>query len=189
MYRQTNVAFVIRGDAPTVGPEPIQPAPLLLWSTNTSLKYRLQQQYCAARHHVWCSPVFEAAALSKYAIGRNQPPSSDPCTIYRNLCEAVAKNDGGDAKIINQKTVLRGLASEWLAAGTITAEQRDEIVAIVSASSFSDWRPLIFVIPYALVRARVQLVPVAKRASIEPEYIIPDLGEHEFHIIELPYRS
>jgi len=55
---------------------------------------------------------------------------------------------------------------------------------MVSKSDFLDWKPLVYVIPYAAVAGRAQLVPRPKRASHEPEYILADLGDTEFQIIE-----
>lgn len=137
-------------------------------------------------HYVWCSPTFEAAALPRYAIGAGQAASSDPATIYRQLHHAVKTKDGGDAKIAGQKKVLKALALKWMKDKEISDNDRDEIVAMVAKSDISDWRPLIYVIPFVAVSARVQLVARNRRASLDPEYIIPDLAESEFHIIE-PY--
>jgi hypothetical protein len=158
--------------------------PLILWSTNTHMKYRIQNVFAGGSHFVWCSPVFEGAALPRYALGASQPASSDPATIYRQLYHAVKTNDGGDAKIASQKKVLRALALQWLEQGAITDDQRDEIVAMVKYSQMADWRPLLYVIPYGPVASRVRAVPRKSRASQEPEYIVEDLVETEFHIIE-----
>jgi hypothetical protein len=157
--------------------------PLFLWSTNTYLKYRIQEEF-RGLHYVWCSPTFEAAALPRYAVGAGQPASSDPATIYRQLHHAVKTNDNGDAKIISQKKVLKALAISWFRAGAITEAEKDEIVAMVKYATISDWRPLIFVIPYATMRARTRLVPRAQRVTHEPEYIVSDLTVDEFHIVE-----
>ena len=51
-------------------------APLLLYSTNTYLKFRIQRDY-RREHHVWCSPTFEAAKLGRYVRGAGTPLSSD----------------------------------------------------------------------------------------------------------------
>ncbi len=159
------------------------PPPLLLFSTNTYLKHRIQEQY-RGEHHVWCSPNFSATALGRYALGARMPPSSDPAKIYRDLKEAVENNDEHCEKIQSQRSTLLGLAVDWHAAGHITAAQRDDIVMIVTKATFPDWRPLLFVIPYAGVVGRVQEVPRDKRASMEPEYIVPDLKSSEFGIVE-----
>ncbi len=77
-----------------------------------------------------------------------------------------------------------GLAGAWREAGEIGEEDRDEIVAMVGSATILDWRPLIYVIPFEPVAARVKNVPRAKRASQEPEFIIEDLARSEFEIIE-----
>jgi len=156
---------------------------VVLYSTTTYLKYRTQETY-RGEHHVWCSPAFEAAKLSKYAIGANAPPSSDPVTIYRSLFRAVRDTDEHDDKIASQKKVVMALAVQWHADGHVTEAQRDEIIAVVTQARFNEWKPLVFVIPYVPVAGRVQLVPRGRRASSEPEYIIPDLKSGEFDIIE-----
>jgi hypothetical protein len=157
--------------------------PLILYSTNTYLKFRIQEDY-RKEHYVWCSPAFDATKLGKYAVGSSTPPSSDPASICRNLHRAVSQSDDHDAKIAEQRKTLLSLAVQWFTAGHITDADKDEITAIVSTARFPDWRPVVFIIPYATVAARVTEVPRAKRASIEPEYIIEDLKFHEFDLIE-----
>jgi hypothetical protein len=157
--------------------------PLLLYSAVTYLKFRIQELY-RGRHYVWCSPVFEAGTLAKYQLGAGTPPSSDPASICRRLHAAVTRGDDHDEKIESQKSSLLGLAVEWSKNGEIAEEDRDEITAIVTRASFKDWRPLLFVIPYEPIQTRVSLVPRQKRASLEPEYIIEDLVQGEFNIIE-----
>jgi hypothetical protein len=76
------------------------------------------------------------------------------------------------------------LAVAWEAAEKISPADRNEIIAIVERARPNDWRPLIFLIPYPPVAARVQVVPREKRASHEFEYIVPDLRRSEFEIIE-----
>jgi hypothetical protein len=158
--------------------------PILLWSTNTRLKFHIQQTFYGGVHFVWCSPTFSAATLGRYAIGSSQPPSSDPYSIYQQLHEACRRSDQMDAKIANQKKTLTALAVKNCDDGVLSEPDRDEIVATVEKSSFEDWRPLIYAIPFQLVKGRVELVPRENRASREPEYIIKDLRDGEFHIIE-----
>ena len=81
-------------------------APLLLYSTNTHLKYRIQERY-RSEHHVWCSPSFSAAKLNKYAMGSGTPPSADPASIYRDLYEAVRRTDEHNSKILDQKKIVK----------------------------------------------------------------------------------
>ena len=170
--------------APAAGAGAAPPPPLLLWSTNTHLKYRIQQTFFGGRHYVWCSPAFEGAALPRYAIGSGQPPSSDPASIYRTLHHVAKTADQGDAKVLSQKRTLKALAVKWAKDGLIDDGAKNEILAMVKLAQPLDWRPLIYVIPFAPVEARVGLVPRDRRASHEPEYIIPDLADGEFNLIE-----
>ena len=147
------------------------PRPLLLFSTNTYLKYRIQEDY-RQEHYVWCSPTVAYDSVGKYARGAGTPPSSDPASIYRELAEAVRRTDEHCAKILDQKTGLLARAVDWHAAGLITDATRDDITMTVEKAPFSLWRPLLYVIPFAVVAKRVQDVPRDKRASMEPEYII-----------------
>jgi hypothetical protein len=161
------------------------PPPLLLYSTNTYLKFRIQEDY-RGEHYVWCSPTFSAGVVGKYSLGSGTPPSSDPASIYRDLAEAVAKTDEHCAKINDQKLTIPALAVDWFNAGLISATARDDIAVTVSKAVFPHFRPLLFVIPYAgLAPSRVEEVPRHKRASMEPEYIIRDLKRCEFGIVEL----
>ena len=160
------------------------PPPILLWSASCELKYKISAQYYGYQY-AWCSPVFEAATLPKFAVGSAQPPSSDPVTIYRQLHAAVSCKDRHDKKIEGFKKSLRAIAIKSRNAGVITKEHAAEIATRVSRADFQDWKPLMYVIPYANVASRVQLVPIQLRASDEPEYIIPDLQSHEFQVIEL----
>jgi hypothetical protein len=157
--------------------------PLILYSTNTYLKYRIQEDY-RHEHHVWCSPAFEAAKLGRYMLGATTPPSSDPASIYRNLHRAVKESDDHDSKIADQKKTLVSLAVQWFNAGHISDTARDDITAIVANARFPDWKPVLLLIPYHSVALRVIEVERARRASTEPEYIIPDLRPDEFDIIE-----
>jgi hypothetical protein len=160
------------------------PPPLLLYSTNTYLKYRIQEDYLH-EHYVWCSERPSADSVGKYGLGSGTPPSSDPISIYRELAEAVRHADEHNPKIADQKAGLLARAVEWFAKGLITEAMRDDITMTVAKAPFSHWRPLLFVIPYAGVASRVLTVPRDKRASMEPEFIVPDLKAHEFGIVEL----
>jgi hypothetical protein len=117
-------------------------------------------------------------------LGADQAPTSDPHSIYLDLMTAVKKADGHNAKIAEQKKNLPALALRWLHAGEIEQSICDEIVSMVAMATFRDWRPLLFVIPYEPVRGRAKLVERSRRASVEHEYIVEDLQQTEFDIIE-----
>ena len=97
------------------------------------------------------------------------------------------QNDALNAEIVAWKKTYSGLAFEWHERGEISIIERDEIVSILTEASPVEWRPYIYVIPYADVKNKVTLVPRAKRASTEPEYVIENLNSNEFEIIE-PFR-
>lgn len=158
--------------------------PLVLYSTQTYLKFRIQQDFIG-KHRVWCSPVFDADKQSRYAVGANQPDTADPISIYRDLHRAVKKPDDHNTKIASQRSVLNGLAVNWHAGGHISESERDEIVAIVKNARITEWTPILLVIPFAPVSDRAVLVPRDDRASSEPEFIVKDLVADEFDIIEV----
>ena len=55
---------------------------------------------------------------------------------------------------------------------------------MVTTASFEYWRPLLYVIPIPTPAARLQLVPIDKRAGFGKEYIITDLKRAEFDLVE-----
>ena len=54
--------------------------PLVLYSTNRSLAYQLNQHYYGGKHWVWCNPFFDERAAA--AAGFAAPPSSTPADLY-----------------------------------------------------------------------------------------------------------
>jgi hypothetical protein len=157
---------------------------LLLYSTNTHLKYRINQLFFGGVHYVWCSETFDCRSLGRYDVGAMMPPSSDPLSIYLDLRDAIKRTDLHCAKIADQKSSLSALAAKCAGDGKISDDDRDEVLGMIERATAQDWRPLIYLIPLDPVKARLQLVPVARRASNEPEFIIPDLQRSEFEIIE-----
>jgi hypothetical protein len=159
--------------------------PLVLYSTQTYLKFRIQHDFIG-KHRVWCSPVFDAEKQNKYAVGANQPDTADPISIYRDLHRAtIIKPDDHNAKIASQKVVLNGLSVDWHSGGHISDAERDEIIALVQHSRNTEWKPILLVIPFITVKDRVIDVPRKDRASSEPEFIVKDLIADEFDIIEV----
>lgn len=157
----------------------------LLYSTNVLLKLLIQERFRGDIHYVWCSESFDSQSLPRYSHRSQVAPSSNPADIYRELKGAVQRKDQHCYKINEQKLSLKTLAVEWENAGEITSEDKEEIIYRVDNASFDDWRPLIYVIPRAMVEPRLKVVPANKRASFGPEFIIADLHRYEFDIIEL----
>lgn len=158
---------------------------LLLYSTNVFLKQIIQTQYRKDLHYVWCSEDFDSRVLPGYSPGAMTAPSSNPAEIYEELKREVERPDKHSAKIAAQKLSFLALSVTWHKAGEITKNEKDEIAYMVNTAPITHWRPLLYVIPRSLVVARLQTVPIAKRASFGMEYIIPDLKRSEFDLIEL----
>ena len=159
------------------------PEPLLLWSATNQVVHYVCTNFFP-HYYVWCSDVFEGRAISRYARGYGQPPSSDPARIYRSLYDAVRDSDEHNADVARQRDKLQKVALDLSANGHIDENAAQEVVAYLSAAHISDWKPMIYAIPYPPVKGRVLAVPRAHRASGKPEYVIPDLSSHEFNAIE-----
>jgi hypothetical protein len=157
----------------------------ILYSTNPYIKLMIQERYESDLHYVWCSEAFDSSKKAAYGLAAVQAPSSDPFTIYKQLQSDVKRSDKHSAKIAAQKLSFAKLAAEWSTSGKITSEEAEEIAYMTDSADFSWWRPLLYVIASDRVKDRIQTVPIAKRASLGMEYIIPDLKRDEFDIVEI----
>jgi hypothetical protein len=162
---------------------------LVLYSTNTFLKFHIQNKYRSEIHYVWCSECFDRNAEDPRGTASLLAPSSNPADIYRDLKRDVSGTDSHSAKITAQKITLSSLALEWAANGDITVEQKEDILYMVEKGPFNLWRPLLYVIPRAPVGPRLQRVPYRRCAGFGNEYIIPDLKRCEFGNRSAPIKS
>jgi hypothetical protein len=158
--------------------------PIVLYSANSWLGYKIADEYYRGQHYVWCTPYFDSSSIP--SIDYTVPPSSSPIEIYRSLREDVKRGDRHSAKIAaNKAGLLRGVEHKR-AAGDVTDEQASEIASIVDASEPRDFRPLIFVIPFHLVQDKLRKVPVSQRAHpLSVEFIIDGLTRDCFDVIDL----
>ncbi|MDR3669029.1 MAG: hypothetical protein P4L35_19540 [Ignavibacteriaceae bacterium] len=159
--------------------------PKLYYSTVPYLKFFIQKTYFNDRHYVWCSECFDNNLSAPHTLGLFVPPSSNPADIYKVLKEACRKRDTHDSKIIQQRASLIKIATEKHLNGEITDIQRDEAIFMTENCEFTLWKPVIYLIPNSLNPLRIQAVPIKKRASFGPEYIIADLVQDEFDLIEV----
>jgi hypothetical protein len=159
--------------------------PLILYSTNTWLAYKISERYYGELHYVWCAPVFDAE--SDFSGEVMLSTTSNPVTIYRNLRDETRTGDRHSAKVQENKVgILRG-ATRKRAAGLITESQERDIVAIVDRAETMDLRPLLYLIPFVSVSAMVVEVPVENRAHpLAQEYLIEQLPRHCFDVVEFP---
>lgn len=76
-----------------------------------------------------------------------------------------------------------------MTAGEITKEQASEIASIVDAAEPRDFKPFIFVVPFALVEKLIKPVPVSQRAHpLSIEFIIDKLPREKFDVIDFDGR-
>ncbi|MGI0010853.1 MAG: hypothetical protein ACREAE_05590 [Nitrosopumilaceae archaeon] len=136
---------------------------------------------------MWCSPYFGSGFDHNHEY--TNPPSSRPSEIFRELCEVVHNGDKHSAKINENKLgILKG-ADDKKKAGVINNRQKKDIAAIVQSAEISDFRPLLYVIPFICVSKIVKEVPVPKRAHpLSVEYIIKRLPRRYFDVIDLDRR-
>ena len=156
--------------------------PLLLYSANTHLAFILAERYYKQVHWVWCGTAFDARATLPVPA----PASSNPAEIIEGLYHDMERGDRHSKKIAANREALRGAADEKLVSGVITLLQKREIAYAIDKAELREFRPLLFVIPFSKVRARVQRAPIEKWASpLYPEYVIPALPRRCFDILEL----
>jgi hypothetical protein len=159
---------------------------LLLYSTNTWLAYKISKEYYGDVHYVWCSPYFSFKSLTSHDVAN--PPSSSPGEIYDRLFEDVRYGELHSAKIDANRVGLINGANKKAAAGVITTQQKREIHSIVKRAERSSFRPLLYIIPFALVTDLIVNVPVKSRAHpLANEFIIEMLPRRYFDVIEYRY--
>jgi hypothetical protein len=157
--------------------------PLLLYSTNTWLAYAIAERYYGGVHYAWCSPVYDG---TKAASHFNIPPSSSPAELYRALLDEVERGERhSELMKRNRSGILAGLKAK-VAAGVIHEARRQEIETILEDSHPREFRPVLFVMPFAAVRDRVVEASVRDRAHpMSIEYLVEQLPRDCFDMLEL----
>lgn len=155
---------------------------LLLYSANTWLAFMIAEKYYGNIHYVWCTSYFDSK--SSPPITYTIPPSSSPFEIYLGFQNDVNKRDTHSSKIKeNREGLLRGVEAK-LKKGVINKKVADEIRYIINNADISDFNPLIYVIPFHIVKKMLQPVSVDKRArAISDEFIIENLPKEFFDVI------
>lgn len=156
---------------------------LLLYSTNTWLAYKISKEYYGDVHYTWCSPYFSAKSVPAYDY--TNPPSSSPGEIYDMLFADTKRGDLHSARIEANRVGLLHGANKKAAAGVITSRQKKEIYSIVKQAETLNFRPLLYIIPSALVVDMAKEVPVNRRAHpFSVEFVVENLPRSHFDIIE-----
>ncbi|ADB39392.1 hypothetical protein [Spirosoma linguale] len=157
---------------------------LIYYSVNTKLAYEINEKYYNKTHYVWCSPFFH---------GVDQPASSNPKEIYRELRRDVESEDEHSAKIRQNVSGIRRGAKFKHDNHLISSTQFEEIKALVNRSwqrrIFSDFTPFIYVIPHSIdIEAILKPVGLKDKASVRSvEYQIRELPRALFDVINVDY--
>jgi len=155
---------------------------LILYSTNSLLAFRISEKYYNAEHFVYCTPNFRP--LTTIYSSYNVPPSSCPYVIYRNFCEEIDNNDLNGQKITANKAGLRHGATVKKKSGIISTREKNEILKIIKIAQLTDFRALLYIIPFDVVKLKCHPVPIQRRASpFSDEFYISNLIRNEFDII------
>jgi len=153
----------------------------IIYSTNVLLAYKISKFYYNDLHYVWCTPDFGSPSSGVLA---SNPPSSQALYRYNCLQTAVKGGDLHSPEIAQQKTGLVLGAETKYGKGAITKGQRDDILYATEHSPITEFRPLIYAIPYADVKHLLKPVPIAERARpTSVEYIIEELPGAMFDIL------
>ena len=160
--------------------------PLVLYSTNTWISYMIAEHFYAGNHYIWCTPYFDPRQNGRDAA---VPPTSSPFEMYRALFEEVTRGEQHSSKIAENKVgILRG-ANEKRRSRTISAAQEKQIIAVVKRAQVSDFRPMLYVIPYSVVAGRLREPPPEDKAHpLSAEYIVDRLPRACFDVIEFGGR-
>lgn len=159
---------------------------LLFYSAASYLSYIINTQFYG-KHYLWCAPIFNPACLSSLDPRRNIPTSSSPHDIYNLYYKDTnpTSSDRHSALIRQNKLGLKRGAKFKLASGVITQNEYQIIMQKIQMASINDFRPIIYIIPAALVGDRMKTVPVKLAANpLGTEYRVEDLIEGEFEIME-----
>jgi hypothetical protein len=163
------------------------PDPLILYSANTQLAYRINEHFYGQIHFAWCSAFF--SATSPRSIDVEMPPSSTPCDICRNYLEDITRRDLHSLRLWNNRSGLEKGIKLKLAERVITEEQYRELKDIVARAALDEFRPLLYVIPFEGVRDLVESVPPSQRAHpFSPEYRIERLPRSRFDVLDWIWR-
>ena len=148
-----------------------------LYSAVTSMAYKIAKDYYGNVHYAWCSTSFNS---------KEQPPTSNPATLCERYLKIITTGDRHAREIIDNKAgILKG-AKIKLDRGIIDKKIFNEIRALVAASKYVDYYPIIYVVNSRKVKERYLDIPIVEKASDKSEeYLIEDLQENEFQVISL----
>lgn len=153
----------------------------ILFSICTKKAFEINSDFYKGLHYVWCAPFF---------TDPNQPPTSNPLTIYNTLEDIIFHKDIHATEIENNKAgLLRGVQSREKE-GIITSKEREFIEFDINRDQKKEnYYPVIYVIPVQTLadykkRCKKQAKEDCASAN-SIEYKITDLKADEFYLIDL----
>lgn len=157
--------------------------PLLLYSAGSWLAYAIAERFYGGVHYVWCSPFYDGVMAARHI---NVPPTSSPAELYRNLEEETRRGDRHSALIKQNRRGIENGARAKRTAGIIGELEFDEIQTIVHEAEISEFRPVLYIIPFDRVRENMIDVPIRERASLlSVEYRVEALRNNCFDLLQL----
>ena len=158
----------------------------IFYSANPWFSTEIASKYRGGKFFAWVCEFFDSDHAPAGSAGRLIAPSSNPRKIYEELLHECRAQEEHSRIIRDHRRTFQRLARTWLAAGELTKDQHDEIVASVRATSWKIWKPVLYVIPRASIDpGRIKAVARRDRAGYGPEHQITDLQSHEFDIVDL----
>ncbi|MBQ3166501.1 MAG: hypothetical protein IJC01_04100 [Clostridia bacterium] len=162
--------------------------PILLYSINSRLAYNINKRYYK-KHYVWCATKFNTN--DNPVADRNNPDSSNPFEILKTFNEEIKKvlkdlHHTPHFLIERLNGVLYGLEINRDCLGEELCKDLSENIKQQRDNNtiWQQLKPVIYVIPYSLVKDRITPVPPSKTAGIlSEEYILTDLKDEEFDVI------
>jgi hypothetical protein len=164
----------------------------LVFSTNSWLAYKISEEYYDGEHCVWCSPILGNLGNDLHAESSIDQPviSGNPFRLY---CELLTESQGGDAgspAIMEERTKICARAAAKQKLGEISKEVEGEIYEVVGDSEPGDFRPVIYVIPYALVKEQAKRISsqggtaLGRSNRLSDTLLIEKLQRGYFDVIE-----
>ena len=160
-------------------------APLLYFSTTTTLANLIAKNFFNDTYFVWCSPVFDPTKSESHDIRSRIPASSSPLYKYKEYQRCI---DPPDLHALQIKEHKKGLKKGALAKynnGDITEPELQRINQLINNSSINEFKPLMYIIPHSVVAKKIKRVDSKDAAHpFSEEYKITELKREEFEIIE-----
>lgn len=154
--------------------------PVLLFSVNSKLAFRIAEKYYQGVHYAWFAPRFD--------FGNLQPASSNPRSICNHILISIVSHDTHCEKLKRIRQGMREGARVKLKNGIITEDQELEIRALIERSEvdLSLMMPVVFVGAWHSLKDSCEVVPVEDAASKNSkEYIGRNLPRELFDVIDV----